>query len=580
MNKETANRISTVFIVLSVLIIAGVAILGLPQLFKREGVTSIVDVKQNSAELPPTSSPPTSVPSETPFPTETPNRPAAYATERSMESTLEAVKIKRTVWLTAKQNITLFVNSDGSGGETDYFVVQGQQVEVIQTVPNRDWVLVRHPLGELGWAIATQFDLPTEYLELLPLFNQNSAESLEGSPESSESLEGSSESSESLEGSSESAEPSEIEIALNDQETVPNVTMTTTPAISLTQTATQSLSSPTPTPTFSPTLTPILKLAGTLLLSTDTPNKPSPSPTPKAPVIRALNDSAMFAGKNGGSGRIGYFIPEGKIAWALGKSEDGNWLHIVSDLNVEGWAARERFDLVSGSLDDLPLSEFVTQPRADVTPDFLLTVTPVPTQRPASTRIPQPTAVPLIQVPSTELPQSLPALPVPTPIPFVEEVAPVSSPIPATVRPTSQPIVRPTQIQPKSPTTPTHLPAAATPRPTAELAPNEAVSVAVAFWKIDSSATTSAGNGTWRTSLIVRVPTSFSYQFNIDYLIGSTLSSRNRDGDDIYLLTLAGIPCGQAIQTELVARQNGARMTSRNDATFADTPIFLSYNCQ
>jgi hypothetical protein len=275
---------------------------------------------------------------------------------------------------------------------------------------------------------------------------------------------------------------------------------------------------------------------------------PTPTATPTAPVVRALRDAAMFAAPGGG-GRIGYYIPEGQTAWALGRAENISWIHVLNRAGVEGWISAEFIAFESGSFARLPVSQFLTTPNPAVTPWYLLTPTATATP-PWPTRTPTP-------VWPTRTPT--PVWPTRTPTP----VWPTRTP--AAVRPTATPLPAPVVGRPVN--TPTPLPY------------DPGMSSAFAFWYVDQGSLARNADNTWRADVIARVPTSFSYSFELNHLAQIFLRDQNRDGDDYYVLRLNNISCGQPYNSRMTVRQNGMRMHVRHEFTDSDGPVAIQFNC-
>jgi hypothetical protein len=77
----------------------------------------------------------------------------------------------------------------------------------------------------------------------------------------------------------------------------------------------------------------------------------------------------------------------------------------------------------------------------------------------------------------------------------------------------------------------------------------------------------------------VRVPTSFKYTFDIPFLTTLRLRDQNLDGDDFFLLSTSGMPCGSPLNAELIARQNGARMMVFNEFTLQQGRVIINPPC-
>ncbi len=330
----------------------------------------------------------------------------------------------------------------------------------------------------------------------------------------------------------------------------------TTEAITPTET-TLPTAQPSPTNTALPTEPPPPTEPPTAV-PTATPD--GPTPTPDAPLFTATRDAALFAEVGGLGGRTGYYVPTGQTAWVLGRSEDLRWLHVAHLLGDQGWAAAGFFSATRSQLVALPVSDFVGEGDPNVTvratqvAQLIATPTPRPqfaTPRPVNTPWPTNTPRPSIAARATNTPW------------------PTSTP-----RTVNAPRATATWVIPTPVPTNTQLPNGG-----GSGSANGATTNAVAWWRPDRPTILSNGNGTWRANLIIRVPTSFTYSFNMPFLTTQRLRERNLDGDDYFLLTISGMPCGSPLNTELIALQNGARMLIFSDETFQQGPVVISSPC-
>lgn len=102
-----------------------------------------------------------------------------------------------------------------------------------------------------------------------------------------------------------------------------------------------------------------------------------------------------------------------------------------------------------------------------------------------------------------------------------------------------------------------------------------------AYWNVVLGATQdNAGDGTWRTEILVRVPAGYSYTFNLSTFIQSTtLYQANTGGFDVYSLILSGMGCGGPLVNDLLVHQNGAPLPVRNEHTLQAGPVYITYTC-
>ncbi|MDA0243967.1 MAG: hypothetical protein OT477_11170 [Chloroflexi bacterium] len=100
---------------------------------------------------------------------------------------------------------------------------------------------------------------------------------------------------------------------------------------------------------------------------------------------------------------------------------------------------------------------------------------------------------------------------------------------------------------------------------------------AVALWNHLSETSRGNGDGSWRTELLVRVPTGGSYQFTFATMVKSaTKTITNEGGLDTYKLVLSGMGCAGPYLADLIVLQNGAQMVVKNEFTQQTGPVFIT----
>lgn len=353
----------------------------------------------------------------------------------------------------------------------------------------------------------------------------------------------------------------------------PTNTATSEPTVEPTTPSTDT-ASPTattlPTETTAPTETPAPTATPTESIPTATPSPAGPTATPDAPQFMAVRDAALFAEIGGLGGRTGYYVPATQLAWVIGRSEDARWIHVAHLLGDQGWASANYFEATRAELVALPVSDFVGKGDPNVTvrvtqvaqlqptntprPAF---PTPRPSNTPFSSNAPRPTNTPWPT--STPRPRNTPW--------------PTRTPRPNAPRPTSTWVI-PTPV-------PTNTPF---PTPISNTggggqSSGGATTNAIAWWHADQPSIAANGNGTWRADVIIRVPTSFQYTFDMPFLATTRLRDRNLDGDDFFLLATSGMSCGSSLVAELIARQNGARMMVFNEFTLQQGSVVITAPC-
>ena len=150
--------------------------------------------------------------------------------------------------------------------------------------------------------------------------------------------------------------------------------------------------------------------------------------------------------------------------------------------------------------------------------------------------------------------------------------------LPALLQPTNPIQEQPKQPQPKQPTA-SQAPQKVATQPTAVAEPGSPESNMIAFWHIRDGSAAKNSNNSWRVEIEVRLPTSYQYKFDMDYLVSIKRDKMNMEGDDIYTLRVSGMPCGTTTFAPLTVRHNELEMQSRNEFTYFEGPIFLNYNC-
>lgn len=350
-----------------------------------------------------------------------------------------------------------------------------------------------------------------------------------------------------------------------------------------------------PVPTASPTATPTAVIAGN-----ETTAKP------QRYWLRATQTAWMLASLDREERWLGWFLAPDMTAEVVGRSEDGEWLHVIHPVDgMEGWVFSKYVDVEGATVSDLSVSNYsvdVWSVRTDSELSVLYASvprigrdvavnssngTPANDQQWAgATEVAKvwPTATKDWTASATVASDSSQSVgqwsPTATPWPTN---TPWPSPTP-TLSPTSAPTIGPTSTKIPLPT-PTPLPTQP-PTPTATAAPvltqpptPISQSNAVAWWQLDTSSVQTIGDGNWRFDIDVRVPTSFSYDFEMAYLIKVTRSEQNLDGDDIFRLNVWGIKCGEPLNEQLLAYQNGALMTVQNEFTLEIGRVFVNPPC-
>lgn len=250
------------------------------------------------------------------------------------------------------------------------------------------------------------------------------------------------------------------------------------------------------------------------------------TPTPNGLYLIAVKDAALFT-QPIDVDHTGYYVPTGTTAWAVGRSYDDRWIHVKHPLGGEGWAVKSYFTTFSGDLsvfDYLPYSEFTGAPG---------NVTPTPFE--------------------------------------VAETAgnagrnTVSS-APAQSNNTAQ-----TTTSPSAPPLPT-------PGPATFYSGQE--TSAIAYWLVDYASQIIVGGGKYQAGITVRVPTGSRYGFDISNISRTETRYRNQDGDDMYVVYVSGLTCGEDYFLNLRVSQDGAVMQTRNDNTYTDGAIYLNWDCR
>ena len=108
---------------------------------------------------------------------------------------------------------------------------------------------------------------------------------------------------------------------------------------------------------------------------------------------------------------------------------------------------------------------------------------------------------------------------------------------------------------------------------------SEPIANAIAWWDIDPGSARTSGSGTWQVDVVLRVPTSFQYTFDMDHLWRVNLRDRNLDGDDYYVISLSGMACGTSVSAPLTVRQAGVRMKVVNEFSVEEGFVFISPSC-
>ncbi len=344
--------------------------------------------------------------------------------------------------------------------------------------------------------------------------------------------------------------------------TVPPTATAIPPTVTAPATVTPLVITPTerPTETVAPTEQPT-----ETLVPTETPI-PSQTPTPDALLIEAVRDAGLFAEPGGLGGHTGYYVPTGQTGWVIGRSPDTRWLHVAHLLGIQGWAAASFFSAAEGELATLPVSDFVGEGDPNVT----IRATQV-AQLPPATTTPPPSSTPspneTLQSDVTISPTNTP-WPTNTPRP-TNDTSPVNTPWPTATW------VKPTVFPTNTPL-PTPLPSNGNDGEQED----DIVTNAIAWWQTDQSSILINGDGTWRADVIIRVPTSFTYSFKIPlFSTNQRLRDQNLEGDDFFVLSIAGVPCGLPLNAELIALQNGARMIVSNEFTLQKGVISISTPC-
>ncbi|MCO5186424.1 MAG: hypothetical protein M9965_21095 [Anaerolineae bacterium] len=118
-----------------------------------------------------------------------------------------------------------------------------------------------------------------------------------------------------------------------------------------------------------------------------------------------------------------------------------------------------------------------------------------------------------------------------------------------------------------------------TPTPTGPTQPTGNTS-AVAYWNFIEAASVPNGDETWRSEILITVPTGHSYEFQFgDVLQSAAKTIENQEGQDTYSLQISGMACGLPYLNTLIVLQDGLRMVVRNLFTGATGNLFLDYRC-
>lgn len=103
---------------------------------------------------------------------------------------------------------------------------------------------------------------------------------------------------------------------------------------------------------------------------------------------------------------------------------------------------------------------------------------------------------------------------------------------------------------------------------------------AEAYWNFIGAASTPNGDETWRSEILVSVPSGHSYDFQFgDVLAGVTQVNSELPGYDTYSLQISGMACGLPYLNTLIVLQDGLRMVVKNLFSEATGNIFIQYDC-
>ena len=307
------------------------------------------------------------------------------------------------------------------------------------------------------------------------------------------------------------------------------------------------------------------------------------------PIIALAKDETwLFAIQDEAEGWLGIFFSDGDAVTILGRSEDARWLHVEHGLAVQGWVYTDRIDAGAIDIAALPVSQYVgsladavsvaqPSPTAAVVQQVAAaviqaTATPRASQQTQPTWTPWPTPTPVPTGPW--------ATATPTPVATWQPQA-TNTPLPTwTAQPTRTPRAAATATVPPPTNTPAPLPTA--PAPANDPVPTQdgelITSNAIAWWHTEAGSI-KANGGSWSADIVVRVPTSFQYNFEIDRLARTVLRDANLDGDDYFVLTVSGMGCGSRFSAEMIARQNGARMKVQNEFNLQEGAIVIQPPC-
>lgn len=401
---------------------------------------------------------------------------------------------------------------------------------------------------------------------------------------------------------------------LESSTTTAEPTATSTPPIAVTETT------PTPRPTNTPTPSP----TATQDVLAEAPPTVRPSTEPIVEPIVAesstieattIDQAWIFTTQDESSGWTGFYFYSAEPLSIKGRSEDSVWLHVLHANGLEGWVYASAIEAEPATLAALQVSTYVGEQAAMVeqaaeinvqaataTPEQVAAVIQPtgisPTNQPEPTNTPQPTWTPW----PTRTPTPIGAWPTatsttrpfatntPRPTNTPQTVAtntpaaqwnPTNTPVPTwTPRPTNTPAPTRTPFPTAAPLPqPTATAAAPATGGDAEQDQPSAETNAIAWWQHEGGSISTNANGTWRGTILVRVPTSFQYQFEMENLGLRETRATNDDGDDIFALTVSGMRCGERYSSDLVARQNGARMDVMHEFTLSSGPVGMDPPC-
>ena len=300
------------------------------------------------------------------------------------------------------------------------------------------------------------------------------------------------------------------------------------------------------TATPSPTATDVVETALPTEEPTPVPTSTAtPTPAFSPGIVIALEDVIMFRSSSADT-QTGAIFDSGAFADAVGRSADSLWVYIIT-ISDQGWVPAVQVSFEAGSLETLPESDIVLSEPV-VPTDTPVAVAVLPTNTPA-TIVQGATAAPTFPPPPpTQAPVATP-WPTNTPSSFV-----FPTPVPTNSAPAAQPTQPPAQN-------------------------SEPIGNAIAWWDISPGSARAAASNTWQVDIVVRVPTSFNYEFDMAHLWRVTLRDRNLGGDDYFVLELSSITCGSPLSAPLVARQAGVRMKVVNEFSVQEGPVFISPPC-